>query len=362
MKLGLFAQPAHPPERSPYDCQEWDLQVLRWLDELGYEEAWLCEHHTLPWEPNPAPDILVAQAIRETSRIRLGTGGVCLPYHNPAVVANRIAWLDHLAQGRLNFGIAAGSVPSDWALLGLDGEKVRDMTRESLEIILKIWGAEEPFDYQGKYWNCRYDEPEMPLKGAHIKPFQKPYPPIGISGLTARSETLKMAGRQGFIPMSLNISVDFVKTHWDAYAEGAALAGRTPNRADWRVCREVVVAETDEAAYKLATEGNLGRFARDYVLNVASRFGLLQWYKHDPSVPDSDMTVDYMAKHCWIVGSPNTVREKLEEFQEQSGGFGTLLVFGCDYADKASGWHESLRALAEEVAPKVKGGGALEVA
>lgn len=353
MKLGLFAQPAHPPERTPFQCQEWDLQVLRWLDELGYTEAWLGEHHTLPWEPNPAPDILVAQALRETKQIRLGPGGICLPYHHPAVVANRIAWLDHLAQGRFNFGIAAGSVMSDWQLLGIDGAATRDMTRESLEIILKMWAAEEPFDYAGKYWNVSYPKGNFPLNGAHLKPYQKPHPPIGISGLTANSATLKIAGQAGFIPMSLSISLPFLETHWQAYAQGAEKAGRIPRRSDWRVCREVIVAETDAAAYKLATEGNLGRFAREYVLRVAKDYGLLQWYKHDPSVPDSDMTVDYMAQHAWIVGSPATVREKLEHYYDRTGGFGTLLVFGVDHVEHASAWHESLQALATEVHPKL---------
>jgi alkanesulfonate monooxygenase SsuD/methylene tetrahydromethanopterin reductase-like flavin-dependent oxidoreductase (luciferase family) len=79
MKLGMFGQAAHPPGKAPYDCQEWDLQVIRWLDQFGYDEAWFGEHHALPWEPNPAPDILIAQALRETKRIRLGPGGICLP-------------------------------------------------------------------------------------------------------------------------------------------------------------------------------------------------------------------------------------------------------------------------------------------
>lgn len=354
MDIGLFAQAAHPPERTPYEVQEWDLAILRLIDEAGYKEAWLGEHYTLPWEPNPAPDILLAQALRETSRIRLGPGGICLPYHNPAVVASRIAWLDQIARGRFNFGIAAGSVQTDWQLLGIDGSKVRDMTRESLDIILKIWSAEgEPFSYEGDYWSISYPAPNPPLSGVHIEPYQKPFPPIGISGLTAHSETLKLAGRRGFLPMSLNISVEFLETHWRAYQEGAREAGRTARREDWRVCREVVVAETDEQAYKLATEGGLGRFVREYTLRVAKDYGLLKWYKHDPSIPDGDVTVDYMADHVWITGSPSTVVEKLEAYHEQTGGFGTLLVFGCDYMDDPTPWHESLQAIAQEVHPKV---------
>src|SRR3954467_12227778 len=114
MEIGYFTMPSHPPECGLKEGQEWDLQVLRWLDELGYQEAWIGEHHTAPWEPHPAPDLILAQAFRETKDIRLGPGGFRLPYHPPAELANRVAMLDHLSDGRLNFGVAASGLPSDW--------------------------------------------------------------------------------------------------------------------------------------------------------------------------------------------------------------------------------------------------------
>ena len=107
MELGYFAMPSHPPECGLKEGHDWDLQVLRWLDELGYQEAWIGEHHTAPWEPHPAPDLLLAQAFLQTKNIRLGPGGFLLPYHHPAELANRVAMLDHLSDGRLNFGVAA---------------------------------------------------------------------------------------------------------------------------------------------------------------------------------------------------------------------------------------------------------------
>jgi alkanesulfonate monooxygenase SsuD/methylene tetrahydromethanopterin reductase-like flavin-dependent oxidoreductase (luciferase family) len=121
MEYGLFTMPSHPPERSLFDGQQWDLQVLRWADELGFCEAWIGEHHTAPWEPNPTPDLLLAQALMQTKNIRIGPGGFLLPYHHPAELANRVAMLDHLAQGRLNFGVAASGLPSDWQMFNVDG-------------------------------------------------------------------------------------------------------------------------------------------------------------------------------------------------------------------------------------------------
>src|SRR3954454_4688699 len=139
MELGLFAMPAHPPERDLKAGVDFDLEVIRWLDELGYAEAWVGEHHTVPWEPNPAPDLLLARAFADTKNIRLGPGGFLLPFHHPAELASRISMLDHLSQGRLNFGVAASSIPTDWTLFNVDAGAIRDMTHESLDIILKLW-------------------------------------------------------------------------------------------------------------------------------------------------------------------------------------------------------------------------------
>ena len=164
MQLGYFAMPSHPPERPLKDGHEWDLQVIRWLDELGFTECWIGEHHTAPWEPHPSPDLLVAQALMQTKNIRLGPGGFLLPFHHPAELANRVAMLDHMAQGRLNFGVAAGGFPTDFELFGVDDKanEHRERTKESLEIIFKLWN-EETFDYRGKYWHVSKPGPTEPV-------------------------------------------------------------------------------------------------------------------------------------------------------------------------------------------------------
>ena len=325
--------PSHPPERSLYDGHQWDLQVLRWADELGYKEAWIGEHHTSPWEPHPSPDLLVAQALLQTKNIRLGPGGFLLPFHHPAELANRVAMLDHLAQGRLNFGVAASGLPSDWAMFNVDGMAGvnREMTRESLDIILKLW-TDEPFDYKGKFWNVSKPDLMFGTLEPHIVPFQKPHPPIGVAGLSKNSDTLKLAGERGFIPMSLNLNPSYVARHWDSVEEGARKAGRTPYRGDWRMVREVFVAETDAEAMKLSAGGMMGRQMREYFLPLLGAFGFLEYLKHDPSVPDSDVTPEYCAEHNWLIGSPATVVEKLERVYDEVGGFGTLLVFCFDYS------------------------------
>jgi len=355
MEFGLFTMPSHPPERDLREGHEWDLQTLRWADELGFSEAWIGEHHTAPWEPHPAPDLLVAQSLKETKNIRIGPGGFLLTYHHPAELANRVAILDHMSEGRLNFGVAASGLPSDWAMFNVDGMSGvnRDMTREALDIILRLWNEEAPFEHKGQFWNVNKPEEMFGFLRPHLKPVQDPHPPIGVAGLSKNSDTLKLAGERGYIPMSLNLNPAYVGSHWDAVEEGAARAGRQAERGDWRMVREVFVAETDEEAMRLSVDSMMGRMMREYFLPLLGNFGFLEYLKDDPNVPDSDVTPEYCAEKNWLVGSPSTVAEKLEAVYEDVGGFGSLLLFCFDYADQPEAWHNSMRLLMEEVKPRV---------
>jgi alkanesulfonate monooxygenase SsuD/methylene tetrahydromethanopterin reductase-like flavin-dependent oxidoreductase (luciferase family) len=355
MELGLFTMPSHPPERSLFDGQQWDLQVLRWADELGFSEAWIGEHHTAPWEPNPTPDLLVAQALLQTKNLRIGPGGFLLPYHHPAELANRVAMLDHLSQGRLNFGVAASGLPSDWAMFNVDGMsgQNREMTRESLDIILKMWSATEPFHYEGKFWKVDKPAEMLGLLRPHLKPLQTPHPPIGVAGLSKNSDTLKLAGERGFIPMSLNLNPAYVASHWDSVEVGARRTGRTPSRREWRMVREVFVADTDEEAWRHSVGGMMGRMYAEYFLPLLGAFGYKEFLKHRPEVADSDVTPEYCAKHNWLVGSPRTVAGRLEQVYHELGGFGCLLLFCFDYSENAKPWLQSMELLAKEVMPKL---------
>ena len=356
MQFGYFAMPSHPPERGLKAGHDWDLQTLRWLDELGYTEAWIGEHYTAPWEPHPSPDLLIAQALLQTKNLRIGPGGFLLPYHNPAELAARVAMLDHLSEGRLNFGVAASGLPTDWAMFNVDGMSGvnREMTRESLDIILRMWSDEPSFEHKGKFWTVSKPEPAYGFLRPHLYPLQKPHPPIGVAGLSKQSDTLKLAGERGFLPLSLNLNPAYVNSHWEAVEIGAARTGRTPKRSDWRLVREVFVAETDAEAYRLSVGGMIGRMMREYFLPLLGNFGFLEYLKADPATADSDVTPEYCAHHNWLIGSPATVAEKLERIYHDAGGFGGLLVFGFDYLENPEAWHNSLRLLVNEVGPRVK--------
>ena len=120
----------------------------------------------------PSPDLLIAQALMRTKRIKLGTGVLLLPFHHPIELAHRVAYLDHLAQGRLLLGIGSGGLPSDMELFGVDfdASEHRERTRESLEIMLHIWESEGPSEYKGKFWNARSPIPRIRLGNAQRVP------------------------------------------------------------------------------------------------------------------------------------------------------------------------------------------------
>ena len=158
------------------------------------------------------------------------------------------------------------------------------MTREALDIILRLWSDEPSFQHRGKFWNVDKPETMFGFLKPHIKPLQKPHPPIGVAGLSKNSDTLKMAGEHGFLPLSLNLNPAYVGTHWAAVEEGAKRTGRTPHRRDWRMVREVFVAETDAEAMRLSVGGMMGRMMREYFLPLLGQFGFLEYLKHDPSV------------------------------------------------------------------------------
>ncbi len=362
MKAGLFLMPSHPPERALYDAHQFDLDVIALADELRYQEAWIGEHFTAPWEPIPSPDLMIAQALTRTRNIKLGAGAHLLPYHHPVELAMRIAYLDHLAQGRLLVGIGAGGLQTDAILFDVDfdaGEN-REMTREALEVLLMLWtGGDAPREHKTKHWRVEVPDPkEWEWAGLKhfLTPFQKPHPPIGVAAASPGSQTLKIAGERGYIPMSLGLGPAYIASHWESVLKGAMRGNREPpSRSEWRLVRDVWVADTDEEAIRAAREGMLFRAWTEYLYPLFNYgpYPLVAGMKHDESVATEDIDLEYMLEHLWLVGSPDTVARKIRNLYEAAGGFGVLLTMVLDNTDDRDGWNRSMRLLVEEVLPQV---------
>jgi alkanesulfonate monooxygenase SsuD/methylene tetrahydromethanopterin reductase-like flavin-dependent oxidoreductase (luciferase family) len=356
MEVGYFTMPLHPPGSNITQTLDDDLEQLVTLDGLGYNEAWIGEHFTTVWENIPAPDLFIAKALALTKNIVLGTGVTCMPNHNPFMIAHRIAQLDHMARGRFHWGVGSGGFPGDFTVFGYDpstGDH-RSMTREAIDTIIRIWEDPKPGVYKSKYWEFTIPEPidDYGLR-FHLQPYQKPHPPIGVAGVSPKSETLFLAGERGWIPMSINLVPNSqLKTHWDAVEEGAARTGRTADRSTWRIAREVYVADTTEEARKEALEGVFTRDFEQYFKRLLTHTNQMSLMKSDPDMPDSDVTPEYLVDNIWIVGSPDDVAEKLRNLYNEVGGFGVLLAMGHEWQPKDK-WVNAMTLLSKEVMPRL---------
>ena len=356
MEAGYFTMPLHPPGSDVTKTLDDDLEQMVTLDRLGYKEAWIGEHFTCEWENIPAPDLFIAKALALTKNIILGTGVTCMPNHNPFMIAHRIALLDHMAHGRFHWGVGSGSFPGDFEVFGLDpatGEQ-RGMTRDAIDLILKMWDDPEPGLYENRYWRFKIPNPvdEIGLR-FHMKPYQRPHPPIGLAGISPKSDTLVLAGERGWIPLSINIvPTRILKTHWDAVEEGARITGRATNRWAWRIARDVYIAETTEQARTEALEGVLRRDFEQYFLRLLRKMKMLDLMKVDPDMPDADVTLEYLVDNIFIVGSVDDVADKLRRLYLDVGGFGVLLAMGHEWQPKER-WVNSMTLLVKEVVPKL---------
>jgi len=160
MQLGYFTMPLHPPGADIGQTMADDLAQLVELDRLGYSEAWIGEHFTSQWENIPCPDLFIAQALALTKRIVLGTGVSCLPNHNPLMLAQRIAQLDQMAQGRFRWGVGSGGFSGDFELFDIDTQRMeqRQLTRDVLDAVLALWDDPQPGLVEHARWRYRVPE------------------------------------------------------------------------------------------------------------------------------------------------------------------------------------------------------------
>ncbi len=356
MRFGYFMMPMHAPGSDVSVTLQTDLDQVQRLDELGFDEAWIGEHFTAEWENIPAPDIFIGAALQRTRSIKLGTGVSCLPNHNPFQLAHRIAMLDQLARGRFYWGIGSGGFPGDFEVIGVDPKTgaQRQLSVDVLDAVLALWEDPKPGTYQQHGWSYTIPTYDQRIqKHVHLKPFQKPHPPIAVAGVTEKSETLALAGERGWIPISINfVTPRVLQTHWASVVAGAGRAGRTPDRAEWRIARAVHVAPTDEQARREAIEGALGRDYRDYFIPLIGQSRGLGGMKIEESMLDSELTLEYLCDNVWLVGSPETVARKIRELYAAVDGFGGLLIGATDWTD-SSIWEQSVRLFATDVAPRL---------
>ena len=186
MKLALQYE-MQRPTLDDHKVLEETMEQCILADEVGFDYLWFVEHHFLTgFSASPSPELVFAALSQRTKQIRLGLGVVILPYHHPNRVAERVAMLDHLSEGRVDFGTGR-SAPYELTGMGIDPRDSRDMWEESLSIIPKIWESDW-FSWEGRFWN-------IPSRQILPKPYQKPHPPIWVAAL--QPSTYEIAAAKG---------------------------------------------------------------------------------------------------------------------------------------------------------------------
>jgi alkanesulfonate monooxygenase SsuD/methylene tetrahydromethanopterin reductase-like flavin-dependent oxidoreductase (luciferase family) len=355
MNFGFFMMPVHHPSKGLPRTIDEDMHTVILADELGFDEVWIGEHFTIPWENLPAPDLFIAKALGLTKNIKIGTGVVLLQLHDPKMLAHRIAMLDHLAQGRFYFGVGTGGVPTEFEFFGVEEDQRHARAAEVVDAVLKIWEADGPFDYQGQFHHITSPTPipEVGL-GLWLKPYTNPHPPIAVAGVSRNSSTIEWAGENGWIPLTTDIlPLEHVPTHWEAYQRGAVKGGKVADRRQWRVSLDIHVAETTEEARNDVLNHGMARTFNEYFFPLFRRMGMMDLLKSDDSMPDQDLTVEYLLENRWVVGDPDYCLQKIREVYDTVGGFGTLLQLSQDWDPPEKGW-KSMELFAKHVAPQLR--------
>jgi limonene 1,2-monooxygenase len=343
MKFGIFMAPFHPLGEDPTLAIDRDLELIEWLDELGFDEAWIGEHHSAGWETIASPELFIATVAERTRHIKLGTGVISLPYHHPLMVTNRMILLDHLTKGRAMLGVGPGALGSDAYMLGIDPLVQRQRMDEAMDIIMRLLTTTEPITYESDWFTLREALP-------HLRPYTQPHMPIAVAAAQSPSGMV-LAGKHGAGVLSVSLIRDpgtapNLKKFWDIAEETAAAHGQTMHREEWRLVVHVYLAESRKEAMAQARVG-AGRYQREY---FEQTLGLFQ-----VSELSADKIIDTMVERgAWCVGTPDDLIAHIKRLDEESGGFGGFLVQATEWATREQVLH-SYELISRYVKPQFQG-------
>lgn len=339
MKFGIFLPPFHPPGQDPSLAYERDLELIEWLDHLGYDEAFIGEHHSAGWEIIPSPEIFMATAAARTRRIMLGSGVVSVPYHHPFHVANRYAMLDQITRGRVILGCGPGALPGDAYMLGIDPATQRKRLIEGVKAIRRLFTEEGGVTIDGSWFK---------LNDAHlqIKPFQKPHMPIYVASLFSPSGMMA-AGELGVGLLSL---LGFVrgfgelKDRWAIVEETAAEHGNIVDRGDWRLVLPFHLSDSRKQALEDVREVGDSLIQNYFAAPVRQ-------VEQGQGGAIAAMPIERLAAEGGVIlGTPDDAIDKIRELQELSGGFGGFLNMAVDWTTREK-TYRSYELFARHVAP-----------
>ncbi|MBS0334340.1 MAG: LLM class flavin-dependent oxidoreductase [Proteobacteria bacterium] len=316
LRFGAFIAPFHPIDENPTLAIQRDLELVQWLDQLGFDEAWIGEHHSASYELIASPEVFIAAAAERTKHIRLGTGVSSLPYHHPLMLADRINQLDHMTRGRVMFGVGPGALVSDAFMMGIPVGQQRDRMDEALGVLVKL--------LRGETVTHKSDWFELANARLQMTPYSRPSVEIAVASQVSPTGS-RAAGRHGLGLLSLGATsvggFNALASNWAIAEEQAAEHGTAMDRNGWRLVGPMHIAETREKAM------------------ADIRFGLDKWIYYFreianlPIVPEGDDPVQAMIDTGMaVVGTPDDATQRIQQLADQSGGFGAFLLMAHNWA------------------------------
>jgi len=197
--FGIFLAPFHRVGENPTLAMARDMELVEWIDELGFDEAWIGEHHSAGWETIASPEVFIGAALERTRYIRLGSGVTSLPYHHPLMVANRFVQLDHMSRGRTMLGCGPGALPSDAYMMGIEPSTQRARMEQALDAIMRLLKCEEPVTMKTDWF-------ELKEARLHLAPYTYPHFPIACASTITPSGMIA-AGKHGVGVLSIGAGI-----------------------------------------------------------------------------------------------------------------------------------------------------------
>jgi limonene 1,2-monooxygenase len=340
MKFGIFLAPFHRVGENPTLAIDRDMELIEWLDHLGYDEVWIGEHHSAGWELIASPEIMIAAAAQRTRHIMLGSGVTSLPYHHPFLVAQRFVQLDHMTRGRAMLGCGPGALVSDAYMMGIEAVTQRQRMDEALDAIMALLRCDGPVTMKTDWFELR----EARL---HLAPYTDPHFPIAVASVMTPAGMIS-AGKHGLGVLSLGAGLpggpEAIAEHWRIGEDTAAKHGTSMDRGKWRLVVNVHVADDDELALRQ--------------VNAGERHETVTYFEETLGRPPGradDPIREGVKAGTTLVGTPDTVSKGIDRLIGlSSGGFGGLLFRANEWANREETL-KSYELFARYVMPRFQG-------
>lgn len=312
MKFGLHYQLPCRPEQSAVQRYRDTIEQAVYAETLGFESVWPVEQHfNAELSISPAPLLTLSAIAERTQSLRLGIAIVLLSLAHPVRVAEEIATLDVISNGRVEFGVGRGSIPSHFTGYGLQQSESRERMLESLELILQAWQSER-FSFHGQFWT---------VENAAIvpKPVQQPHPPVRVAANSA--DTFEWAGRNGY-PIFVASQVNpfrKIKELLPIYRQAKKAAGHGEQSLDDVTLLGPLYVAEDPVQLRRELEPSIRRFLQSIASIYASAGPMPEGRIKEVMERVQQMTYEKVCEVMAIFETPEGCIARLKQYQQDFG-------------------------------------------